>query len=175
MIKLLKAKIFFALILWPLFLKAENGGGRGSVFINYHPSQLSTFATAPGATMVMIGGNGMADLFGGLRLGGGGASGFIVTSPGTLYMGMGYGGIVADYRLATWLSVQCLLGAGGFSLSNAAGNIASGGFILLHPTLTAEISITPKSKLGIILGYFLPNEVRLTSATLGVSWIFGAI
>lgn len=168
-------KVLFTIILLPYLLFAENGGGRGSIFINYHPAQLSSFATAPGATMIMIGGNGMADLFGGLRLGGGGGSGFIVTSPGTLYMGMGYGGILADYRLTNWLTVQCLLGAGGFSLSNAAGNIASGGFILLHPSITAEIAVTPKSKLGIILGYFMPNEIRLLSATLGVSWIFGAI
>lgn len=168
-------KILFCFFVFSVIAKAESGGSRGTMFINYHVGTLSQFTNVPAGNIMTIGGTGVAELFGGLRLGGGGGTSFIIYSAGPVSMGFGYGGIVADFRILKWLSAQCLLGGGGYVLANGTTTYSAGGFLLLHPTITAEIDLSPKSKIGIVLGYFLPNEIRFLSATLGVSYIFGGI
>lgn len=171
-----KTFLIFLILFFSKALFAEGGGGgKGSIFLNYHTGTLSQFSNVPVGNIMTVGGYGVADLFGGLRLGGGGGAGFIIYSASTLSMGYGYGGIVAELRLLKWLTTQCLLGGGGYALSNASGVLQSGGFLVLHPTLTAEIDLSPKTKLGLIAGFFMPNETRLATATLGVSYIFGGL
>ncbi len=165
-------------------LIAENlGGGRGGPFLEYHARSLSVFDTSVSGTPAVIGGVGFGWATRSFRLGGGGGGGFLWNGSDNVEFGMGYGGLVGEYAIAPWLTGRLMIGGGGYSVSKVTSEsdssrtfqkLDSGGFILFHPSLMADIKIHSWCMIAVNLGYFLPNVGKLQSATLGFNLLFGA-
>jgi hypothetical protein len=186
----LKSKSTFFLILAigffaGSFLKAEtstSGGGRGGPFIEYFSSSLTNFDPGVSGSPVVIGGIGYAWVTPKFRLGGAGGGGFLWNGSDNLSFGMGYGGVVGEYVIGSWFNARLLIGGGGYSIAKITfetdsnrivQKLNSGGFIVFHPSVNAEIKIYSWASLALTAGYFLPNVGKLHSFTCGVNLLFG--
>jgi hypothetical protein len=159
-------------------------GGKGGPFIEYHFNPLSAFDPALTGNPITIGGVGFGYAAKNFRLGGGGAGGFLWNPSDNIQFGMGYGGAVGEYVLSSWLAARLLIGGGGFAVAKVISEtdttrtlqkLNSGGFVLFYPSMVAEIPIHPWLKLGVNLGYFLPNISKLQSFTMGFNVLFGKL
>lgn len=157
--------------------------GRGGPYMEYHSSSLGSFDSELVGNTVFLGGVGYGAAGKEFRIGGGGAAGFVWDGGSNIDYGVGYGGIVGEYEVSPWLNVGLMVGAGGYSISKIIAQtnsqvtfqkIASGAFVLFYPTVTAEVKLKKGwLSLGAKVGYFLPNESRLHSFTLGITLLFG--
>ncbi len=172
-------------IFWTIVSKAEtstSGGGRGGPFIEYHANSLTRFDPGVSGSPVVIGGIGYAWVTPKFRLGGGGGGGFLWNGSDNLSFGLGYGGVVGEYVVGSWFNARLLIGGGGYSIAKVTfetdsnriiQKINSGGFIVFHPSVNAEIKIYSWASLALTAGYFLPNVGKLHSFTAGVNLLFG--
>ena len=168
----------------PLFGEAL-GGGRGGPFIDYHSGSLSAFDSGVAGSPIVIGGVGFGWATKSFRIGGGGGGGFLWNATDNVTFGMGYGGVVGEYTIAApWLSARLMIGGGGYSVAKVTTQtdtqqtfqrLSSGGFILFHPQLSAEVRVHSWAYLSAMIGYFLPNVGRLHSFTFGFNIMFGKI
>ncbi len=161
---------------------STSGGGRGGPFIEYHANSLTGFDPGVTGSPVVIGGIGYAWVTPKFRLGGGGGGGFLWNGSDNLAFGMGYGGVVGEYVIGSWFNARLLIGGGGYSIAKITfetdsnqivQKLNSGGFIVFHPSVNAEIKIYSWASLALTAGYFLPNVGRLHSFTAGVNLLFG--
>lgn len=161
---------------------STSGGGRGGPFIEYHANPLSRFDSGVSGSPVVIGGIGYAWVTPKFRLGGGGGGGFLWNGSDNLSFGLGYGGVVGEYVIGSWFNARLLIGGGGYSISKVTfetdsnrivQKINSGGFIVFHPSVNAELKIYSWASLALTAGYFLPNVGKLHSFTAGVNLMFG--
>lgn len=180
--------IFAALLLValvPARLYAEAiGGGKGGPFIQHNSADLSRFDGDISGTPMIIGGYGFGWATKTFRIGGGGGGGFLWSGSETTQFGMGYGGVVGEYLISEWLFARLLIGGGGYSVSKVlvqtdtllqVQKISSGGFILFHPQIVADIKLSPFSSLGFSLGYFAPNIAKLNSFSVSIQLMVGRI
>lgn len=166
-------------------LRAETlGGGKGGPYIQYNNSSLSSFDKEIAGNPLIIGGMGFGWASKKFRVGGGGGGGFLWSGSESAQFGIGYGGMVGEYIIADWLLARMLIGGGGFSVSKIVSEtdttlqvkkISSGGFILFHPQVVADIKIGQWASLGFSIGYFLPNIARLHSPSFSIQLMFGRI
>lgn len=170
----------------PATLFSESmGGGRGGPFLDYHSSSLGSFDSGIAGSPIVIGGAGFGWATKNFRIGGGGGGGFLWNATDNVTFGMGYGGVVGEYTIAPpWLNARLMIGGGGYSIAKITSQtdtqqtfqrLSSGGFILFHPQICAEIKVHSWAYLSAMLGYFLPNVGRLQSFTIGVNIMFGKI
>ena len=159
-------------------------GGRGGPFISYHSNPVTGFDAEVTGNPVFIGGMGFGQINKQIRLGGGGAASFLLGPSENVHFGLGYGGAVGEYVFTPWLSARLMIGGGGYAVAKVVSEtetqrvvqkLSSGGFILFYPSLTAELPLYNWLRLGMNLGYFLPNVGRLQSVTFGVSVMFGKL
>lgn len=159
-----------------------SGSGKGGPFIQYHSNSVGRFDGDMKGNPVVVGGVGFGYSTKNFRLGGAGGAGFLWGSSNNVQFGLGYGGVVGDLSLASWLSARLLIGGGGYSVAKIAdqtiiaqtlSKLNSGGFVLFHPALNADIPLSNMMKLGFSFGYFLPNIGELQSFTLTTSLTFG--
>lgn len=171
-------------IFTPRLSSAEGmGGGRGGPFIQYHSNSLSSFDPTVSGSPMVIGGVGFGWATKSFRLGGGGGGGFLWNASDNLTFGMGYGGVIGEYVIApNWLNGRLLIGGGGYSVAKITSQsdsqvnfqkLSSGGFIVFHPSISAEVKIHNWMQLAANFGYFLPNIGRLQSFTMGINVMFG--
>ena len=115
---------------------------------------------------------------------GGGGGGFLWSGTESAQFGIGYGGMVGEYIIADWLLARMMIGGGGYAVSKIISEtdttlqvkkISSGGFILFHPQIVADIKIGQWASLGFSIGYFLPNIARLHSPSFSIQLMFGRI
>jgi len=179
--------VVFALIQGSLAY-AEGGGagngGRGGPFVQLHTASLAEFDSEIQGYPIILGGAGFGLTTKSFRLGGGGGGGFVWNPSNNVQFGLGFGGVVGEYAITPWLSVRLMIGGGGYALSKIVSEsdtqrterkIASGGFLLFHPSVSAEVQVQSWLKLGGSVGYFLPNVSRLQSLTIGLQLIFGKV
>lgn len=162
---------------------AESTGGRGGPFVEYHANSLTNFDSGVAGSPIIIGGVGFAWATAKFRLGGGGGGGFLWNGSDNLHFGLGYGGVVGEYVIAPyWLNARLMIGGGGYAVAKittetdatrVVQKINSGGFILFHPSINAEIKIYNWVSIDFMAGYFLPNIGRLHSFTVGINLLFG--
>jgi len=179
-------------IFWGLFFSlltsigfAETlGGGKGGPFIQYNSTQLSNFDSTISGNPMIIGGMGFGWASKSFRVGGGGGGGFLWSGTESAQFGIGYGGIIGEYIISDWLLTRLLVGGGGYAVSKIISEtdatlqiqkISSGGFILFHPQIVADIKISQWASLGFSLGYFMPNIAKLHSASFTIQLMFGRI
>ena len=165
--------------------KAEAlGGGKGGPFVQYNNKSLSSFDSAMSGNPVVIGGIGFGWASKTFRVGGGGGGGFLWSGNESAQFGIGYGGIVGEYIISEWLMGRMMIGGGGYAVSKVISEtdttvqvqkIASGGFILFHPQIVADLKIGQWASLGFSIGYFLPNVAKLQSPSFSVQLTFGRI
>lgn len=133
---------------------------------------------------MVVGGKGVGTLAKNFRLGGAGGGGFAWGAGDNVSFGMGYGGVIAEYSLTSWMSASMLVGGGGFAVSRITSEtistttyekISAGGFVLFYPSIDFEVKVRPYISIVGNLGYFLPTNTRLHSVTLGVSVLMGKI
>lgn len=157
-------------------------GGRGGPFFEFHFSPLSVFDGDVTGNPIVLGGEGFGFASKSFRLGGGGGGGFVWNPSENVQFGMGFGGVIGEYMVTPWLNVRLLIGGGGYAISKTIvetdttrteQKISSGAFLLFHPSIGAEVSVSTFMKLSARIGYFLPNVSRLQSVTLGIHLIFG--
>lgn len=157
-------------------------GGRGGAFLQMHSTSLSAFDPQMQGTPLVVGGEGFAPLGKGYRIGGGGGGGFLWNASNNSQFALGFGGLIGEYDANNWLNFRILLGGGGYAVSKTVSDtntltteekLGSGGFLLVFPSVGADITLSGSSKLGFRLGYFLPNVAHLQSMTLGVHLAFG--
>lgn len=161
------------------------GGGRGGPFLDYHSGSLGAFDPGVGGSPIVIGGVGFGWATKNFRIGGGGGGGFLWNATDNVTFGMGYGGVVGEYTISPpWLHARLMIGGGGYSIAKITSQtdiqqtfqrLSSGGFILFHPQICAEIRLHSWAYLSAMTGYFLPNVGRLHSFTFGVNIMFGKI
>lgn len=173
--------------LWFLSLGAQAetlGGGKGGPFIQYNNASLSSFDKAIAGNPLIIGGIGFGWATKSFRIGGGGGGGFLWSGSESAQFGIGYGGMVGEYVISDWLLARMMIGGGGFSVSKIVSEtdttiqiqrISSGGFILFHPQVVADIKIGPWASLGFSIGYFLPNIAKLHSPSFSIQLMFGRV
>lgn len=153
--------------------------------MEFHANSLTAFDSTVQGNPVVVGGVGYGSAGKRFRVGGAGGGGFLFDSSMNVNYGMGYGGVIADYAITPWLGAGVLIGGGGYAVSKVLTEtetqttlekISSGGFVLFYPMITAEIQL----KKNVVsaqfkLGYFLPNNSRLHSFTIGMTMLFGRI
>ena len=176
---------FVLFFLFSPFLKAETlGGGKGGPYIQYNNASLSRFDSEIGGNPLIIGGLGFGWASKKFRIGGGGGGGFLWSGTESAQFGIGYGGMVGEYIIADWLLARMMIGGGGYAVSKIISEtdttlqvkkISSGGFILFHPQIVADIKIGQWASLGFSIGYFLPNIARLHSPSFSIQLMFGRI
>jgi hypothetical protein len=166
------------------FVSAETtSGGRGGPFIHYHASNLSAFDPGISGSPVVIGGVGMGWVSKSFKLGGGGAGGFLWNGSDNLAFGLGYGGVVGEYTITSWMYGRIMIGGGGYAVgkilsqtdtTTTTQKINSGGFLLFHPSVLFQIQVAKWCSLAADIGYFLPNVGKLHSFTAGVNVLMGS-
>lgn len=175
--------LFFS-FLTSLSMAETLGGGKGGPFIQYNSNQLSKFDSSITGTPMIIGGMGFGWASKSFRVGGGGGGGFLWSGSESAQFGIGYGGVIGEYIISDWLLSRLLIGGGGFAVSKVISEtdttlqvqkISSGGFILFHPQIVADIKISQWASLGLSLGYFMPNIEKLHSPTFTIQLMFGRI
>lgn len=166
------------------FAESGGGGGRGGAFIQMHSNTLSAFDPEMKGTPIIVGGEGFAPLGKGFRIGGGGGGGFLWNASNNSQFALGFGGLIGEYDANHWLNFRLILGGGGYAVSKTISDtgslvteqkLGSGGFLLVAPSVGAEVQVTGSAKLGFRLGYFLPNVQHLESLTLGMHLSFGKL
>lgn len=171
---------FFSVSSWAQTL----GGGKGGPYFQYNNASLSQFDPEISGNPLIIGGMGFGWASKKFRIGGGGGGGFLWSGSESAQFGIGYGGMVGEYIIADWLLGRMLIGGGGYSVSKVVSEtdtvlqvekISSGGFILFHPQVVADIKIGQWASLGFSIGYFLPNVARLHSPSFSIQLMFGRI
>lgn len=177
--------VFFLLSFFALHGGAETlGGGKGGPYIQYNNASLSSFDNEISGNPLIIGGMGFGWASKKFRVGGGGGGGFLWSGSESAQFGIGYGGMVGEYLISDWFLARMLIGGGGFSVSKVVSEtvttlqvekISSGGFILFHPQVVADIKIGQWASLGFSIGYFLPNVARLHSPSFSIQLMFGRI
>lgn len=173
------------LLFFSFSLRAETlGGGKGGPFIQYNNASLGRFDSEIGGNPLIIGGLGFGWASKKFRVGGGGGGGFLWSGTESAQFGIGYGGMVGEYIIADWLLARMMIGGGGYAVSKIMSEtdttlqvkkISSGGFILFHPQVVADIKIGQWASLGFSIGYFLPNIARLHSPSFSIQLMFGRI
>jgi hypothetical protein len=167
----------------PLFAEAL-GGGKGGPFIQYNNNSLSAFDSNISGNPLIIGGLGFGWASKTFRIGGGGGGGFLWSGSESAQFGIGYGGLVGEYIVSEWLMARMMIGGGGYAVSRIISEtdttiqvqkIGSGGFILFHPQIVADIKIGQWASLGFSIGYFLPNVAKLQSPSFSIQLMFGRI
>lgn len=160
------------------------GGGKGGPFVQYNGTSLSNFDSAITGNPMIIGGMGFGWASKTFRVGGGGGGGFLWSGSESAQFGIGYGGVIGEYIISDWLLARMLIGGGGYAVSRVVSEtdtilqiqkISSGGFILFHPQLVADIKISQWASLGLSLGYFMPNIAKLHSPSFTIQLMFGRI
>jgi len=160
------------------------GGGQGGPLFEYHFNSVASFDPALSGNPLVIGGVGFGYAAKNFRLGGGGAGGFLWNPSENIQFGMGYGGAIGEYLLTPWLAARLLIGGGGYAVAKVVtqtdttttlAKLSSGGFVLFYPSVVAEIPVQNWFKVGVTLGYFLPNVAKLQSLTMGLNFLFGKI
>jgi len=160
------------------------GGGKGGPFIQYNNASLANFDKNIAGNPLIIGGIGFGWASKTFRIGGGGGGGFLWSGSESAQFGIGYGGMVGEYIISEWLMARLMIGGGGFSVSKIISEtdttlqvqrISSGGFLLFHPQIVADIKIGQWASLGFSIGYFLPNISRLQSPSFSIQLMFGRI
>lgn len=173
-----------AILLIGALARAETTAGRGGPFLQFHMKPLSSFDPLLSGNIMVVGGKGMGNIARNFRLGGGGGGGFAWGAGDNVSFGMGYGGVVGEYSITSWLTAGMLIGGGGYAISRVTSEtitsttydkIASGGFVLFYPSVEVEIKLRNYMTLIGSLGYFLPTQSRLHSATIGVSVLMGKL
>jgi hypothetical protein len=176
--------IFLAFVMATSASAETSAGGRGGPFFQIHTTSLNQFDSELRGNPVIIGGVGLGNAGRNLRIGGGGGGAFLLNPSDNVQFGMGYGGIVGGYGIASWLSARLLIGAGGYSVNKITSQtqatittdrLASGGFFLFYPSVHADIPLTSMMKLNVGIGYFIPNVQRLQSFAVTLGLIFGRI
>lgn len=170
-------------LLMPALVFAESGNsGRGGPYFEFHTSGLSVFDGDISGNPIILGGEGFGFVSKSFRLGGGGGGGFVWTPSNNLGFGLGYGGVIGEYAITSWLAARLMVGGGGYAISKTVvetdttrteQKISSGAFLLFHPSIGAEVNLQGWLKLGFRMGYFLPNVSKLQSFTFGIALIFG--
>ncbi len=164
--------------------RSEVANGRGGPFIQFHVKPLSAFDPLLSGNIMVVGGKGMGSITKNFRLGGGGGGGFAWGAGDNVSFGMGYGGVVSEYSITSWLTAGMMVGGGGFAVSRVTSEtitsttydkISSGGFVLFYPSVEMEIRLRNSMTLVGTLGYFLPTNSRLHSATIGISLLMGKL
>ena len=157
-------------------------GARGGSFLQLHPLSLSAFDSEIDGTPLVLGGEGYATVAKNLRIGGSGGGGFLWNASNNAQFALGYGGFLGEYVVKNWFNVRVLIGGGGYAVTKTVletqnqitdNKLASGGFILVYPSIGTEFNISGGLRMGIRLGYFLPNADKLASLTLGFHLYFG--
>ena len=166
-------------------LRGESASvGRGGPYIQYHVMPLSNFDAELSGNPLVIGGVGFATVSRNFRLGGGGGGGFLWNGSNNVTFGMGYGGVVGELGITTWLNARLMIGGGGYAVAKIVSEtisertlskVNSDGFLLFLPSLHFDFPIHNWLKFSASLGYFLPNNSRLHSVTIGVGLLFGKI
>lgn len=160
------------------------GNGAGGPYLQYHSTGLSAFDGGLKGQPVVIGGMGYGTVAKGFRLGGAGGGGFLWGPSSNAHFGLGFGGAIGQYQISSWLVGSLLIGGGGYAVAKVVSQtdststvekISTGGFILFHPSIQAEIPLQNWTRLSISLGYFLPNVANLQSLTVSTILIFGKI
>jgi len=178
--------IFGGLLCFFLLVPNSNaetlGGGKGGPFIQYNNASLANFDKNIAGNPLIIGGIGFGWASKTFRIGGGGGGGFLWSGSESAQFGIGYGGMVGEYIISEWLMARLMIGGGGFSVSKIISEtdttlqvqrISSGGFLLFHPQIVADIKIGQWASLGFSIGYFLPNISRLQSPSFSIQLMFG--
>ncbi|NBX77243.1 MAG: hypothetical protein EBQ92_11860 [Proteobacteria bacterium] len=172
------------LLLAPNATAETLGGGKGGPFIQYNNASLANFDKSIAGNPLIIGGIGFGWASKTFRVGGGGGGGFLWSGSESAQFGIGYGGMVGEYIISEWLMARLMIGGGGFSVSKIISEtdstlqvqrISSGGFLLFHPQVVADIKIGQWASLGFSIGYFLPNVGRLQSPSFSIQLMFGRI
>lgn len=177
--------VFFCFSILSISVSAETlGGGKGGPFIQYNTKSLAAFDSQMAGNPLIIGGIGFGWASKKFRIGGGGGGGFLWSGSESAQFGIGYGGMVGEYIIADWLLARMMIGGGGYSVSRIISEtatilevqrIASGGFLMFHPQIVADIKIGQWASLGFSLGYFVPNIARLHSMSFSIQLMFGRI
>jgi len=171
-----------ALFIGSSALGVQTGGGRGGPFIQYHSRSLSAFDAGVQGNPILVGGMGFATTSKKFRIGGGGGGGFLMNASENVQFGLGYGGVVGEYKINSFMNARLLIGGGGYGVVKVISEtetdrvlrkLSTGGFFLFFPSVNFEIPLTKFSILNVGLGYFLPNVNRLDSLTVNVSVIMG--
>jgi hypothetical protein len=182
--------IFPIIILGALFTgklfaeSAASQGGRGGPFVELHTASLSNFDSDVNGYPIILGGYGFGFTAKNFRLGGGGGGGFVWNPSNNVQFGLGFGGVVGEYVITSWLAARLLIGGGGYAVSKVLletdtqkteQKVNSGGFLLFQPSISAEVPIQSWIKIGGSVGYFLPNVSKLQSLSLSLMLIFGKV
>jgi len=161
---------------------AATGAGRGGPYFEFHTGSLAAFDPTISGNAFVVGGVGYGAAGKTFRLGGAGGGGFLWDSSVDVDFGMGYGGVIGEYVVTKWLNVQMIIGGGGYSIAKVTEQtettttlekISSGGFVLFYPSITFEVNIKKFLTLAGKVGYFLPDDSRLHTLTLGMSLMLG--
>lgn len=164
---------------------AESGGNlsaRGGAFVQVHTTSLASFDPELGGNPIVIGGEGFAAIGKGFRIGGGGGAGFVWSPTDATQFSLGYGGLIGEYQFFSWLSARLLLGGGGYGVAKTVvdssaqttdAKIASGGFLLILPSIGADVALNNAMRLGVRVGYFMPNVSNLQGLLVAIHLTFG--
>lgn len=161
---------------------AEVDGGKGGAFLQIHTSSLGAFDPELSGNPVVIGGEGYAYAGKNWKIGGAGGAAFLWNPSDNAQFALGYGGLLGEYLIFKWLNARLLIGGGGYNIAKTVSQtltsqvdekLGSGGFLVVYPSIGSEFAITGNLKLGVRLGYFLPNVSRMQSFTLGIHILFG--
>ncbi len=160
----------------PLF--KSHGGSQ----VDFHALSLSSFHSQVGGSPISIGGMGCVALSDSICFGGGGAATTTTGGTSNLAFGMGYGGLIFEYYLKTWMAFRVTVGGGGYKISRLVSEsentlqyekLGSGGFFVVHPKWIGTFRVTKWLTLCPNVGYFITGVPRLSSPTLGLNLFFG--
>ena len=176
--------LFFLVFAIPSFAASPLASGRGGPFFEFHTNSLSSFDPDIEGNALVVGGVGFGAAGKKFRIGGGGGGGFLWDASSDVSFGMGYGGVIAEYEVTHWLSTAILIGGGGYAIAKILSEtetqttfekVSSGGFVLFYPQVNIEVPLKGFMSLTGKIGYFLPNNSRLHSFTVGLALLFGKL